>query len=66
MLELFFFFFVLFLAVLEFDQFVETWRFLGLGGSENVMKKSFNEADGDETGVINREEFVDAILNNRK
>ena len=44
-------------AELGFPEYVEAWKFLGLQGSSQEIKKAFDSVDVDESGVVDWDEF---------
>ena len=47
---------------LDFDEFVETWKYIGLSADESELRDIFAEFDQNEDGYISDSEFIDAIM----
>jgi Ca2+-binding EF-hand superfamily protein len=46
---------------LEMPEFIKAWRFLDLKRDDEEIKRSFTNVDVDNSGIVERREFVDAI-----
>ena len=46
---------------LEFPEFQQAWEFLGLQGTDDEVRAAFASVDKDNSGVVDRQEFCDAI-----
>jgi Ca2+-binding EF-hand superfamily protein len=46
---------------LEMPEFIKAWRFLDLQGDDEEVKRAFHSVDVDNSGIVERREFVDAI-----
>jgi len=50
---------------LEYPEFQSAFEDLGLHGSENELRESFAQVDTDNSGLVDKNEFVTAIKNSR-
>lgn len=50
---------------LDFDEFVETWKYIGLSADESELRDIFAEFDQNQDGYISDSEFIDAIMEER-
>ena len=50
---------------LKFREFLQAWEFLGLEGSESEVRDAFKSVDKDNSGIVDRVEFCDAIKGSR-
>lgn len=47
---------------LDFEEFCETWKYIGLRADENELKDIFYQFDQNKDGMISDSEFIDAIM----
>ena len=47
---------------ITFDEFKETWGYIGLKADEKELLRVFNTFDKNRDGLISASEFIDAIL----
>merc|ERR1719210_818934 len=49
-------------AELAFPEYYEAWKFLGQPGSDDQIKQAFDSVDVDATGLVDFEEFIFSIM----
>ena len=52
-------------AELGFPEYVEAWKFLGLQGSADEIKKAFDSVDVDGSGIVDWDEFCFSIMGDK-
>jgi len=50
---------------LDFDEFKDAWRYIGLASDDDEIKEVFDRFDADKDGLITDAEFIDAIMDER-
>jgi len=52
-------------GTLSYNEFKETWEYMGLGGDEYEIRDAFSNVDTDRSGVVEFNEFSSAIKDSR-
>lgn len=50
---------------LQYSEFADAWRELGLKASQDELRKAFEEVDSDKSGLVDKFEFMTAVKDNR-